>query len=833
MKEDELKKYNGKNGEKAYVAYQGKIYDVTDSSFWKDGEHQDMHIAGSDLTSSMESAPHKEEVFASFKVVDTLEKSPQKSSKEETHPLKTRLKEWYKIYHPHPITVHFPIALHIFAGLFNVLFLFDKNEVYGQMVFYSFSIATVMGAVAMVFGILSWWINYNLYQGKSFIIKLYTSVLTLILGAIGIAIYTYSKSSVYEMDFLGIVYHLSIFATVATVVILGYYGGKITWGDPRTKLKPSPKALSDEATHRQKVASKLPEIPSTKEVFDIEPYIKEDAIFETETHFKEINIQIAGPAGAGLNALATLISKTLKKEKLYHFITSEYMSRVRGGMSTTFIRVAEEPVEAAKWESDIAIILDKDAYTHIAKRAQNAFVVGDSSFKIDHKNFLPLDVKNRIKDIGKIYTNSYLFGSLIAMLNLAFESGESAIKEVFKDKKLEENLEAFQKGFEDSESKSDIAGFTRGLKDNEGFLNGTEASGVGFISGGVNFVSSYPMSPSTGVLSFMSKQASKFGTVVEQAEDEIAGFNMMLGAWYAGGRGLTTTSGGGFALMSEGMSLSGMSETPALIYLAQRPGPATGLPTRTEQGDLNLALYAGHGEFAKALLAPGDSDEALKLAHLSANLADFFQIPVVYMSDQFFSDSIRVSKELDFDKLEFANYIQKSKSDYKRYKIEKSGITPRAVPGFGDALVVCTSDEHDERGQITEDYEVREAMVEKRAKKLQKLREFALAPKIYKRDTIAIIGWGSTKGVLKEVCNKLNLTHIHFSWIYPLNHTHLEKIKEFTKLIVVENNQEGQFAQLLEKEGLEIDQKVVSSNGFAFFADSLEKRLQECTKEMK
>eukprot|EP01022_Parablepharisma_sp_SALTPOND_P003096 TRINITY_DN11229_c0_g2_i2.p1 TRINITY_DN11229_c0_g2~~TRINITY_DN11229_c0_g2_i2.p1 ORF type:complete len:753 (+),score=71.00 TRINITY_DN11229_c0_g2_i2:161-2260(+) len=699
-----------------------------------------------------------------------------------------------------------------------------------------------MGAVAMVFGILSWWVNYDFSQGKSFVIKLYASIVTLILGIIGIAIYLSSERSVYEMDALGIIYHLSVFATVITVIVLGYYGGKITWGSPRKKPKTSAqKAETDSSSEAKKdinitsKASKLPDVPDLKDEFHIDEYIKKSGSFSINKNFKDINIQIAGPAGAGLNAISALINATLKKEKLYHFITSEYMSRVRGGSNTTFIRVAEEPISSAKWSADLLLLLDKDSFARVEERCKDALIVGDSSFFDSKDSVYPLEVNKKVESLGKIYANSYLFGALIKILNLPYESAKSAVEEIFKDKSVDKNLEAFESGYSDSESKKDISDFSKNLKDNEGFLSGGEASGLGFLSGGVNFVSSYPMSPSTSVLGFMAKHSDEFKVVVEQAEDEIAGFNLMLGSWNAGGRGLTTTSGGGFALMNEGMSLSGMSETPALVYLAQRPGPATGLPTRTEQGDLNLALFAGHGVFARALIAPGDSDEAIKLAHLSTHLADFFQIPVVYLSDQFFADSIRVSSKIEFEKLELHNYISKSTEEYKRYEIGKSthGISPRAVPGFGEGLVVCSSDEHEEDGQITEDYRVREQMLKKRAKKLEHLKKHALPPEIDKRGDIAVIGWGSTKGVLQEVCSKLELTHIHFSWIYPLNHKHLEKLKGFKKLIVAEVNEEGQFAELLKKEGVDVDRKILNSNGFSFFADSLEIELKECLKEIK
>ncbi|MCW8837410.1 MAG: hypothetical protein OQK11_01785 [Thiovulaceae bacterium] len=227
MTKNELKLYNGKDGAKAYVAFKGKVYDVTDSLMWKNGEHQGMHNAGLDLTSMMSNAPHSDEVFDDFNIVATLEEDKKNSNKV----YQEKLRIWYKKYHPHPMVVHFPIVLHIYASLFDLLFLFTFKENYAIVIYYTFLAATIMGLLAMLPGLLSWWVNYSLSNKKPFIIKIVVSVITLLLGLVAIAIYINNPNIVFSSSFLGIIYHFIILVTGINVIILGYYGGKITWGN--------------------------------------------------------------------------------------------------------------------------------------------------------------------------------------------------------------------------------------------------------------------------------------------------------------------------------------------------------------------------------------------------------------------------------------------------------------------------------------------------------------------------------------------------------------------------------------------------------------------------
>jgi 2-oxoglutarate ferredoxin oxidoreductase subunit alpha len=340
------------------------------------------------------------------------------------------------------------------------------------------------------------------------------------------------------------------------------------------------------------------------------------------------------------------------------------------------------------------------------------------------------------------------------------------------------------------------------------------------------------MSPSTGVATYLAQHAKEFGIVVEQVEDEISAMNMVVGAWYAGARALASTSGGGFALMEEGVSLAGMLESPAVIHLAQRPAPATGLPTRTEQGDLFFALFSGHGEFPRAIFAPGTIEDAFYLTQRAFNLADKYQIPVFVLTDQYMLESHYNVPSLDPHRIKPERYVVETDSDYKRYKLTENGISPRGVPGYGKGLVIVDSDEHDEEGHITEDMDVRTSMVNKRLKKLELVSQEAIPPELignpdYK---ILVIAWGSNYNVVKEAMEKLrrdDLAFLHFKQVYPLHSSTADYLKKAEKTIIIENNATAQFANLIKLHtGISIGRKILKYNGLPFFVEEVEAELK-------
>jgi 2-oxoglutarate ferredoxin oxidoreductase subunit alpha len=367
-------------------------------------------------------------------------------------------------------------------------------------------------------------------------------------------------------------------------------------------------------------------------------------------------------------------------------------------------------------------------------------------------------------------------------------------------------------------------------------IDGNNALGIGLLGGGINYLSSYPMSPGTSVMMYLSNKADDFGVLVEQAEDEIAALNMALGASYAGARAMVTTSGGGFALMTEAVSLAGIIETPAVIHVAQRPGPATGLPTRTEQGDLNLVVYAGHGEFPRIVLAPGKLEDGVLLAQKAFWLADKYQVPVFILSDQYWLESLGQMPSFELSDKYMESFTVVSDKDYKRYKLTENGISPRAIPGFGEGFVKVDSDEHDESGQITEDFDVRVQMQDKRMKKRGLLLEDyqdaeLLGPKDFKK---LVVGWGSTYGVLKEFIETTSMKDVAYLYVkqpFPLPTSLKTYFDQAQHVVVVENNFTGQFANLLATElGVMVTHRVNKYNGEPFFIEEINEQLQEVLK---
>lgn len=547
------------------------------------------------------------------------------------------------------------------------------------------------------------------------------------------------------------------------------------------------------------------------------------------------SIVISGEAGQGIETTEQFLSKCFKNSGFYTFSTKEYMSRVRGGCNSSEIRVSSEPVACYVERIDIFVALHEKAIAHNKHRiSENTalFAVNDGYFE------------DLIRQAGgKLYANTISVGLIAGLFSLDFSIVEQEIKELFASKTkdvINNNIKAAQLGYNYAQdylknNKIDIniipVPETKDFK----LISGTEAVAIGCIAGGCNFISSYPMSPGTGVLTYLTKKSEEFGIISEQAEDEIAAINMSIAASYAGARGMVTTSGGGFALMTEGVSLAGMIETPVVIHLAQRPGPATGLPTRTEQGDLNLALYAGHGEFPRIILAPGNPEEAFEVSYKAFNMADKYQVPVFILTDQYLLDSLFSIKCLDIDSSEIENYIVKTESDYVRYKLTEKGISPRGIPGYGEGLVLVDSDEHTEDGHITEDLDLRVKMNDKRLKKLDLMINEALEPELIGPENykILIITWGSTKHAVLEALKCLNESEtalLHFKQVYPMHKSLKNYLEKAEKTIIFENNATCQFGNIIRQEtGVEIQHKILKYNGLAFSVEEVANKLKELT----
>lgn len=561
----------------------------------------------------------------------------------------------------------------------------------------------------------------------------------------------------------------------------------------------------------------------------------------------DVSIVLCGEAGQGIQTVEAILVKAIKKSGYNVFSTKEYMSRVRGGENSTEIRVSPKRVISYVNRIDVLLALSEGAVPHLDDRVSSeTLILGDEkhlkSISDNDYDLIKIPLLEMSKQMGgAIFSNVIAAGVIACILNIPKSIFEEIIQEIFARKGeniVNKDTEAGIKGYEIGKELIDSGRISIEIETNrevidEILITGTEAVGLGCIAGGCRFMSSYPMTPSTPLQVFIAANSEKFEMVFEQAEDEIAAINMAIAGSYAGARSLVATSGSGFALMEEAVGLSGMIETPVVIYIGQRPGPAVGLPTRTSQEDLNLALYSGPGEFPRIIFAPGNFEDAFYLSQKAFNLADHYQIPVFILSDQYFADVFYNQPIFDLDDIEIENHISKTETNYKRYEFTEDGISPRGIPGFGNGLVVVDSDEHDEEGHLTEDLDIRTKMVDKRMKKLEKIQEESVAPKLIGGDdySVLIIGWGSTFGPIKEALENMgknDTSFLYFNQLYPLHDSTEELLKRADKTIIFENNAQGQFSDLIKlKTGFEIDKKVLKYNGMPFSVEEVEDNINK------
>ncbi len=561
----------------------------------------------------------------------------------------------------------------------------------------------------------------------------------------------------------------------------------------------------------------------------------------------DISVVLAGAAGQGIETVAGMLASILKDTGHHVFVTREFMSRIRGGTNSVQLRVASERVAAYVLRTDIAIPLDKSGLPHLDKYSR----IGENTIIICERealsNFRPIDPQ-RVNIIefteiaqdcgGRIYSNSVAAGVLAGLFNIDMDVGIGYLRRRFSskgDEVVNNNIEAYSRGAHAGRELLAARRFRVNIErnptvQNEIIFSGTDAVSLGAIAGGCNFVSSYPMSPSTGVLTFLSQHAHEFGIVIDQAEDEIAAINKALGAWYAGARAMVTTSDGGFSLMVEGLSLAGMIESPMVVHLGQRPGPATGLPTRTEQSGLKHFLNAGHGEFPRVIYAPGTLQDAFELTRRAFDVADEYQVPVCILTDQFLLDSAWNIPSPDLSNIHVKKHYVRTTEDYNRYSLTENGISPRGIPAYGEGLVVVDSDEHDEAGHLTEDLHLRTAMVEKRVRlKLDRLREDAIPPELVGPAdyTQLVVTWGSNRYVVHEAIRELDrkqVAMLHFKQVYPLHKKTGEYLSRARLVAIAENNATAQFANVIMLETghwIPVENRLLKYNGLPFSVEEI------------
>jgi 2-oxoglutarate ferredoxin oxidoreductase subunit alpha len=560
----------------------------------------------------------------------------------------------------------------------------------------------------------------------------------------------------------------------------------------------------------------------------------------------DLSIVLCGEAGQGIQTVEGILVQAIKLAGYNVCSSKEYMSRVRGGLNSTEIRISSKRITAYVDRMDMLLALNEGALEHLKDRINSdTLIIGDDQqLKTVNQeyNVLKAPILQSAQDLGGIiFANVIAAGVLSNLLNIHSDVFDQIIRDMFQRKGEEivkKDIQAGQKGYQIGDELSDSIKIISKIDKNpaikdELLLSGTDAVGLGCIAGNCKFMASYPMTPSTSLQIFMAHHAEDFDILFEQAEDEIAALNLSIGASYAGARSMIATSGSGFALMEEAVGLSGMTETPVVIYVGQRPGPAVGLPTRTAQEDLNLTIFSGPGEFARIIFAPGNFQEAFKISHQAFNLADKYQIPVFILSDQYFAESYYNIPSLDVSDVEIEDYIIKTPENYRRYNLTADGISPRGIPGYGEGVVVVDSDEHDEEGHITEDLQIRTEMVNKRYhKKMKLIEKEIIAPELIGGDgyDILVIGWGSTYSTIKEALNVLGsdeISFLHFNQVYPLYSNTLDYLENADKTIIFENNASGQFAKFIKMEtGFNIDEKILKYNGMPFSVEEVVKSLE-------
>ena len=545
-------------------------------------------------------------------------------------------------------------------------------------------------------------------------------------------------------------------------------------------------------------------------------------------------IAIGGAAGQGVATPGDIFAKILSRRGLHLNAYNAYQSIIRGGHTFLTIRTGPEKVTNMGDRLDLLIPLNQDAMNrHLGLLRNGAACIynadtikpGSAAHGIA---LCPLPV-SKLADItrNKVAQNTLAVGAGLNLMGIGFQALEEVLTEQFKKKGeavISENVQIARAGYDYAAANFKPFAWPLPMTGNRyAVLSGNIAMAMGGAAAGVKFYCAYPMSPSTGVLHWMAAHARRANIMVRQVEDEIGVVNMAIGAAHAGVRSMCATSGGGFALMSEGLGLSAMMETPVVVIDCQRAGPSTGVPTKTEQGDLWQMLGAAFGDYPRAIAAPLDIGDCFKIIPEIFNIADRYQCPGIVLCDLLLSEGrLSVdSKDLDFAPLvDRGELITEAPSTaatngdgvYKRYKITESGISPRAVPGVPGHTHTAASDEHDEDGVLISDEFTnptkRRAMMEKRMRKVAGIEASVPAPELWgPRDAeVTLIGWGSTKGVIEEACEILteqgvSANQLQIRWLVPLHgDAILDILKSARHTIIVENNYSGQFARYLRSE---------------------------------
>ncbi|WP_022666994.1 2-oxoacid:acceptor oxidoreductase subunit alpha [Desulfospira joergensenii] len=545
----------------------------------------------------------------------------------------------------------------------------------------------------------------------------------------------------------------------------------------------------------------------------------------------DFTIKVGGAAGQGIQTVGTLLARACRDAGYYVMGINDFESRVRGGHSFFQLRFSDRPVHAPSHQVNLLIALNEESvYLHQDEMADSGLILLDAEKDKEGISAVPfVDIAKEAG--GKIYANTVAASAALAILGAPFELVSSMLTQVFSDKDqavIDSNIKAAELGFEAVKDKPfSQSPLARSSQPKGVIMDGSQALALGAVAADCRVASFYPMSPATGIMKYLAGWTGNVPLVVEQAEDEIAAINMTVGASYAGARAMTSTSGGGFCLMTEGLGLAAMTETPVVIINAQRPGPSTGLPTRTGQGDLLFSIHASQDDFPRFVFAPSDPAGAFAIMKKAFNLSEKYQVPAIVLADQYLAESVftlefALKADDRVERFVVTDQDMDNPEKYQRFARTESGISPRALPCQGKALVKAASDEHREDGHISEDMDVRVTMMDKRAAKVPAMMEEMEAPRSLSPGAdVLLIAWGASAGAVTEAVHILRDQGVDagcllFTDLWPFPREKVLDCLERSsgRIVAVEQNSTAQFSRLLRAEtGIQSHGSVLRYDG--------------------
>lgn len=548
---------------------------------------------------------------------------------------------------------------------------------------------------------------------------------------------------------------------------------------------------------------------------------------------QDFSTLIGGIAGEGINEAGVAIGRLFNRLGYCIFMNYDYQSLIRGGHNFSLVRASEHKIGVHFDKVDAIVALTQETLALHKKRLKESSIILYDSEKVKleepkaRARGIPLSAMLKEEKAPAIMRNTCIIGGFCKAAGISWTILEEVLRKHI-PKEVDLNLKVARRGYDAAVEIIKIDALDRpGLP----ILTGNQAIGLGLLKAGLEAYVAYPMTPSTSLLHFMAGQAAEFGLKVVQPENEIAVMLMSLGFAYSGLKTAVGTSGGGFCLMNEGLSLAGMAELPIVILLGQRTGPSTGLPTYTGQTELHFVLNAGQGEFPRFVAAPGDAEEAYRWSGVALNLAWKYQIPSFILSDKTLSEGLysfdnAVAGELG----EEEPLAWEGDEGYRRYSYAETGVSPLAYPPRRGAIIKVDGYVHDQLGITTEDPEITREMADKRlakGKSLAKELDSYETVKVYGQGKTALLCWGSNKGVCMEAAGDLGLKVVQVLVLSPFPADKLgDALKGTQRLIDVECNSTGQLARLAGLYGLRADDLILKYDGRPFSLEDLKEELR-------